>query len=39
MVVDWDNVHELDDFWKNGMKLSEKYTPKKVHAEEEKEEL
>ena len=25
MVIDWENVAELDDFWKNDMKLSQKY--------------
>lgn len=42
MVVDWENVAELDEFWKNDMKLREKYFRKpteKVEEEEKKEEL
>jgi len=42
MVVDWENVAELDEFWKNDMKLRKKYFRKpteKVEEEEKKEEL
>ena len=43
MLVDWENVAELNEFWKNDMKLGPKYfevqTTKPETEDEKKEEL